>query len=137
MSADYFIADIPQKALLEHEGKVLLVQDANGKWELPGGRLAVDETPAEGLKREIKEELGADIDPGQIYTTAVFTGATSGNHYVVIYLCMLMSSVADLKVDGIENLDMRWVAKDELATIPIGKKYTEEVLERFFRSKKD
>jgi 8-oxo-dGTP diphosphatase len=135
MNANHFIADIPQKALLEYEGKVLLVQDATGKWELPGGRLANGEQPIDGLKREIKEELNVEIEPGQVFDTVVFTGASSGNHYVVIYLCTLISKVADLKVDGVENTDMKWVDKNDLAKMPLGKKYTEEVLEKFFNSK--
>jgi 8-oxo-dGTP pyrophosphatase MutT (NUDIX family) len=129
---DHLIADIPQKALFENEGKVLLVQDANGKWELPGGRLSVGETPIDGLKREIKEELGADIEPVRIFDTVVFTGLKSGSHYVVIYLCRFTSKIADLKVDGTENLNMRWVDKNELAEISIGQEYTREVLHAFF-----
>ncbi|MBC8494631.1 NUDIX domain-containing protein [archaeon] len=33
-----------------------------GLWELPGGRLNVDESPFDGLKREVKEECGLDIE---------------------------------------------------------------------------
>jgi ADP-ribose pyrophosphatase YjhB (NUDIX family) len=129
---DHLIADIPQKAILEYEGKVLLVQDANGTWELPGGRLALGEAPADGLKREIKEELGADVEPIRIFDTAVFSGHSSGNHYIVIYLCTLISKVTDLKIDGIENVDMKWVDERDLANLPIGKQYTKDVLQKFF-----
>lgn len=50
------------KALvLNDEGKFLLSQESNGKWELPGGGLDHGESAQEGLKREIKEESGLDI----------------------------------------------------------------------------
>ena len=38
--------------------KFLLVQSDNGKWELPGGGLDWGEKPAEGIRREIQEEMG-------------------------------------------------------------------------------
>ena len=45
-----------------NEGRVLLAQRPPGKhmaggWEFPGGKLAEDETPFDGLVRELREEL--------------------------------------------------------------------------------
>jgi 8-oxo-dGTP pyrophosphatase MutT (NUDIX family) len=50
------------KALIldETRTKFLLAQAENGKWELPGGGLDWGESPAEGLRREIKEEMGLE-----------------------------------------------------------------------------
>lgn len=44
------------------EGKLLLIQEANGKWELPGGRIEHGEAFHETLKREIKEEMGVECE---------------------------------------------------------------------------
>lgn len=51
------------KAVLSHEGRVLLVQHTYGtrRWELPGGGLHRRETPLDGIHREIREELGVEI----------------------------------------------------------------------------
>ena len=54
-------------AILEHDGKILLAQrDANSrfgaeKWEFPGGKVELLESPKQALKREINEELGIGI----------------------------------------------------------------------------
>lgn len=32
-------------------------------WEIPGGRIAADENPYDGLLRETKEETGLDVEP--------------------------------------------------------------------------
>lgn len=48
------------KALIfdETRTKFLLVQEDSGKWDLPGGGLDWGEKPAEGMRREIQEEMG-------------------------------------------------------------------------------
>ena len=48
------------------EGRVLLAQRPEGKhlagmWEFPGGKLDPGEAPLAGLARELREELGVDL----------------------------------------------------------------------------
>lgn len=48
--------------LVEHEGRVLLVRPAyRPRWGLPGGLLHRGETPVEGVRRELREELVLDV----------------------------------------------------------------------------
>jgi len=59
-------------AIIEKEGKILLARrhtgsSMAGKWEFPGGKLEAGETEKECLKREIKEELNADIEVVDFY----------------------------------------------------------------------
>ncbi len=54
-------------ALIDPDGRVLLAQRPAGRamaglWEFPGGKLEPGERPEDTVIRELKEELGIDIE---------------------------------------------------------------------------
>lgn len=42
-----------------------------GHWEFPGGKLEVNETVAEALRRELQEEIGVIIEDAQVWRSSV------------------------------------------------------------------
>ncbi len=64
------------KAILTHEGRVLLVQHTYGprRWELPGGGLRRRETPLEGIRREIREELSVELGDAALVAVGCGSG---------------------------------------------------------------
>jgi len=56
--------------LSDAEGRVLVAQRPSGKhlagrWEFPGGKLHEGELPLDGLKRELGEELGIEVESAE------------------------------------------------------------------------
>jgi len=65
-------------ALIRRDGKVLLARRAPGqrmagKWEFPGGTVEPGETPAQCLKRELREELGIEAVIGEQLASTDYT----------------------------------------------------------------
>ncbi|HYX11177.1 MAG TPA: NUDIX hydrolase, partial [Candidatus Acidoferrum sp.] len=54
-------------ALCVENGRILLARRAEepfkGRWDIPGGFLEEGEDPVAGLRRELKEETGLDVEP--------------------------------------------------------------------------
>jgi len=50
------------KGLIYDDGKLLFVRERSNTWDLPGGGLEHGEGIAEALRRECREELGAEIE---------------------------------------------------------------------------
>jgi 8-oxo-dGTP diphosphatase len=58
-------------AVIVERGRVLITQRKSGThlegaWEFPGGKVAPGEDPRDGLRRELREEIGIDAEVGEI-----------------------------------------------------------------------
>lgn len=82
-----------------------------GLWEFPGGKCEPGETLEDCLRRELKEELGADaVIGGEIWAvTHAYADRSVELHF--LSCAFLNAPVAML------GQEMRWVARDELKSL--------------------
>jgi 8-oxo-dGTP diphosphatase len=119
-----------------HRNRVALIrrggEPLKGHWSIPGGLLELGEELADGVRREIKEETGLDVEPLEVLT--VFDRITrDGNrvryHYVIVdYGCRRRGG--RLKPDS-DVIDARWVRREDLPQYHLIEKATSVILEAF------
>lgn len=105
-------------AVIDDNGRLLLIQRAdNGLWAMPGGALEVNETPAEGVLREVLEETGVAAEAVTLVGVhdSRLNGTTSRFHlYHFLFLCRPTGTTAVAPTHPQETLAMGWFAQDEL-----------------------
>ena len=103
-------------AIIRKDDKIFATQRGYGEWkdwwEFPGGKLEAGETPEEALKREIHEELSAEISVDEFLCTVEYDYPQF--HLTMhCYLCSLMTDSLHLN----EHEAARWLTKDELNSV--------------------
>lgn len=76
VTADAWVDDrwpVSVKGVLSWSDHVVVLRNRRGEWELPGGRLdASDATPESALRREILEELGLEVQVGELVDSWIY-----------------------------------------------------------------
>ena len=128
-------------AIIAKRGKILVVQNSSDsdhpfQWEFQGGKLNVNETPEECIKREIMEELEIDIDI-IMRLNAVEWDYGFKKIELIPFLCII--SDGDIKL--IEHNQFLWIDMESVMKIDLSEadhallKLTknQQILEEYFR----
>ena len=103
-------------AIIIKDDKIFATQrgygDFKGKWEFPGGKIESNETPEEALKREIIEELNANIKIDKHFIDIEYD-YPNFHLSMKCYLCSLLDYNIELK----EHSQAKWLSRNELFSV--------------------
>jgi 8-oxo-dGTP diphosphatase len=110
-------------AVIVQQGRALLVrrdtEPLRGEWSVPGGMLELGEKLRDGVRREVLEETGLEVEIGEVLEVfdSIFADAMGRTqyHYVLIdYLCRPLAGEARASSDV---SDVRWVSAEALPAL--------------------
>jgi 8-oxo-dGTP diphosphatase len=104
-------------ALVERDGRLLSVQRSATmslplKWEFPGGKIEPGESPADCLRRELREELGVEVEIGDPLPEFAHDYPTFS---VVLHPLRCRIAAGELTLH--EHADARWLPPGELLSV--------------------
>lgn len=94
------------KGVLIHDGRVLLLLNARGEWDLPGGRPDAGEVHRAARSREVLEETGLGVEVGAALGEHLFEVLPGRFVRIVAYACRVIGDAR--LVLSAEHLEARW-----------------------------
>ena len=126
-------------AIIVKDNKILCAKRGKGKYEyisyryeFPGGKLEIGETPKEALHRELIEEMDVDISPEEMTEFSIIEYPYP-DFFLKMYcfICKMSNDKINLK----EHVDIQWKTLDnilELDWVPADLPVVKELIKRGF-----
>jgi 8-oxo-dGTP diphosphatase len=108
-------------ALIDADGRVLLAQRPKGKaleglWEFPGGKMDANEEPEDALIRELREELGIEVQPACLAPLTFASHRYEDFHLLMpLYVCRRWEGF----VRPLDGQALKWVRPKDLRAYPM------------------
>lgn len=108
-------------ALIDTDGRLLLAQRPEGKtlaglWEFPGGKVEQGERPEAALIRELREELGINVEESCLAPLTFASHTYADFHLLMpLFVCRRWKGL----VQPLEGQTLKWVCAKHLRDYPM------------------
>ncbi|MCC2110660.1 MAG: (deoxy)nucleoside triphosphate pyrophosphohydrolase [Hyphomicrobiales bacterium] len=108
-------------ALVDADGRVLIAQrpaekSLGGLWEFPGGKVELGEEPEATLIRELREELGIEVNPACLAPLSFASHGYDDFHLLMpLWVCRKWQGT----VEALEHDALKWVRPNRLRDYPM------------------
>jgi 8-oxo-dGTP diphosphatase len=113
----HFLGKVATKAIILKDEKILMTRDNRDSvnWDLPGGRINVGENIETGLKREVMEELGVEINfEGVVYSEQLVHTGEGSAHLFITCKATLSDESKPFCVPSEELAEVKWVDQNSI-----------------------
>ncbi len=117
---DEHLTNIVVCGLIARDGKIFVPRRAQtkatfpGTFELVGGHADPGEQPVAALEREIREELGVEVEVGMLIDAFTYTSESTFK-IEICYLCTLKDPTVEPVLNAADHSEARWIGPDEIA----------------------
>jgi ADP-ribose pyrophosphatase YjhB (NUDIX family) len=132
---DWYLCSAPTTgAAIVETGRVLVTERARapykGKYDVPGGFLEPGEEPIDGLRREVREELGVEIESSveDCVSMVLHTYGPEGDYVLALGFKAKLISGDPRPADDVAAF--KWVTEDELDELDFAWPHDRELLRR-------
>src|SRR5262245_13156533 len=108
------------KGVVIYEGRVLLLLNERGEWDLPGGRPDPGEDHRAALRREVREETGLEVEVGAAIDGHLFEVLPGRFVRILPFACRPVAG-SDVALSH-EHLEGRWQPLAALSETVAGRK---------------
>jgi 8-oxo-dGTP pyrophosphatase MutT (NUDIX family) len=103
------------KGVIIRQGRVILLKNERNEWELPGGKLELDETPASCVAREVTEELHLHVEAARLLDSWIYTIAPGVHVLILAYGCTEARECAAVLSD--EHRQFEWFSVEDVDSL--------------------